>query len=223
MKAILTALLALALVSCSTEDGAKLKSENDALKAQLEQVTRERDQFKSQIDRVRAALDGTLAPSVTTPGATPDSSTTPPETTPANPVAPSGSDMGATPSTPSTSSPDSLNPVIPDSNTPAPSTSSPAPTNPDFSSPGPTLPPATNNASSLESLTDYANQVLSAAQNFKAQTKQEAPIACANGYVAGEYRVQDIIDLRDCKVTLEPNGEYRVQAKDASGNSVSLP
>jgi hypothetical protein len=205
MKAFLTAVFALVLVSCSTEDGARLKSENDVLKTQLEQVSKERDQLRAQIDRVRAALDE--APATAT---TPDSSQnspTPDATTPA----------------PDTSSPNSITPnsSTPDTANPAPSTP-PNPSNPTTPDSSSATPPAPGTLG-LEPLTEYANNVLSAAQNFKAQTKQDAPTNCANGYVAGEFRVPDTIELRECKISLEPSGEYSIQAKDAAGNSVSLP
>lgn len=60
--------LALSLVACNNGEVDTLRQENARLKMQLEAITRERDDLKTQVDSVRAALGQT--PSSTDSGST---------------------------------------------------------------------------------------------------------------------------------------------------------
>lgn len=232
MKRILPALLAFALVGCNLPDpqeAARLKTENETLQAQVQTLTserdsavRERDDLQSRLQAIKDALEN--LPTTTSPSPTPAPST--PEAAPA-PVTPEIT----TPGTPDSSVPDSSTaPTAPDSSAvPIAPDSSAAPVAPETapdSSPVPALPPvtATPDTPALEQLRKYADDVLTAAQNFKAQTRQEAPTTCANGYAAGAYNVQkSSLELKECTIIAEANGDYRVNARDASGNSISVP
>jgi hypothetical protein len=212
MKRFLPALLVLALVGCNLPDpqeAARLKTENETLQTQVQTLTserdaavRERDDLRSRLQSIKDALENLptpSTPSTTMPPATiPDPSPPAPETTPSTPE--------TTPPAPETT------PVVP------------TPTPPETSI-TPALPPVTASPDTpaLEQLQKYADDVLTAAQNFKAQTRQEAPSNCLNGYAAGAYNVQKSLELKECSVVAEQNGDYRVTARDASGNSVSLP
>jgi hypothetical protein len=226
MKRFLSAMLVLALVGCNLPDpqeASRLKTENETLLAQVQSLTnerdaavRERDDLQSRLQAIKDALENLPSVNSSSLPTTPDSSAT----TPATP------DSSAAPVVPDSSAA----PVVPDSSatTPAIPDSSAAPvvpeTTPDSSAP-PALPPVTASpdAPGLEQLKKYADDVLTAAQNFKAQTRQEAPSNCVNGYAAGAYNVQDTLDLKECTILSEANGDYRVTARDAAGNSVSLP
>jgi hypothetical protein len=218
MKRFLPALLAVALVGCNLPDpqeAARLKTENETLMAQVQTLTterdtavRERDDLRSRLQSIKNALENLPTTS---------SSSTP--------VAPTAPDPSLAPTAPDPSAA----PVAPDSSAapaaPDPSAAPVAPeTNPDPST-TPALPPVTASpdAPALEQLRKYADDVLTAAQNFKAQTRQEAPSNCLNGYAAGAYNVQKSLELKECNVVAEQNGDYRVTARDAAGNSVSLP
>jgi hypothetical protein len=208
VKRYLVLILALVLVGCNLPDpqeAARLKTENETLQAQVSALTSERDaavlerdDLRDRLERIKTALENLpSSSSASTPNPAPE--TTPPvipETTP---------------------------PVVPETTPPVtPETTPAVPSTPDSSTPA--LPPvAGTDASALEKLQAYANEVLTAAQNFKAQTRQEAPLNCTNGYAAGAYNVQDSLDLKECSLVAESNGDYRVTARDASGNSVSVP
>ncbi len=222
MKRYLLAVLALGLVGCQIPDfqeAGRLKTENEGLVAQVSTLTKERDaamaerdDLRGRLQQIKSALENlpsTSGVSITPPAA-PDSSTMP--VAPAAP-APAVPDSSAAPAAPA--APDS-------SATPTPDPSAKAST-PDSSS-VPALPPVSGaDATALEKLRKYADDVLTAAQNFKAQTRQEAPNNCVSGYAAGAYNVQKSLDLKECSLIAESNGDYRVTARDASGNSVSVP
>jgi hypothetical protein len=213
MKRYLVLILALVLVGCNLPDpqeAARLKTENETLQAQVtalaserDAAVLERDDLRGRLEKIKTALENLPSPNkgMAAP-VLPDTST---------PVSPSTPETTPVPVTPET--------------TPAPVTpeTTPIPATPDSSTPA--LPPvsAGSDASALEKLQVYANEVLTAAQNFKAQTRQEAPLNCTNGYAAGAYNVQDSLDLKECSIIAEANGDYRVTARDAAGNSVSVP
>jgi hypothetical protein len=214
VKRYLVLILALVLVGCNLPDpqeAARLKTENETLQAQVAALTSERDaamlernDLLERLEKIKTALENLPSSSMTAP--------TPAPTVP------------ETPTTPDTSVPvpDTTVPSVPEV-TPAPETTPVVPNTPDSSIPA--LPPVSAGAddSALEKLQVYANEVLTAAQNFKAQTRQEAPLNCTNGYAAGAYNVQDSLDLKECSLVAESNGDYRVTARDAAGNSVSVP
>ena len=215
MKRYLVLILALVLVGCNLPDpqeAARLKTENETLQAQVTALTSERDaamlerdDLRGRLEKIKTALENLPAlSSMVAPSPVP----TVPETT-----VPSVPEI-TPPSVPETTTPE----TVPET-TPAPT----VPTTPDSSTPA--LPPvsAGTDASLLEKLQAYTNEVLTAAQNFKAQTRQEAPLNCTNGYAAGAYNVQDSLDLKECSIVTEANGDYRVTARDAAGNSVSVP
>jgi hypothetical protein len=200
-------ILALVLVGCNLPDpqeATRLKTENETLQAQVSALTSERDaavlerdDLLGRLEKIKTALENLpSSSSMATP--TPSPAPTVPET-----IVPPATTPPETPTAPET--------------TPAPAVPSTSST--------PALPPvsAGTDASALEKLQTYANEVLTAAQNFKAQTRQEAPLNCTNGYAAGAYNVQDSLDLKECGIVAEANGDYRVTARDAAGNSVSVP
>ena len=202
-KVLAALLLMLSLASCAPTETDALRTENTTLKRQLETVTTERDTFKAKLDAVRAALEGTVpvtgSPDATTPA--PEAPSTPPV-------------------------PDSTAPSIGSNTPPAPDSSPTAPA-PDASAtpaiPAPT--PVDPAASEREArLKVYADNVLSAAQNFKSQAATEPPTDCSSGYKAGEYSVEKIADaLPECVVTTSGDGAYGVRLRDASGQTISVP
>lgn len=220
MKRYLLAILALALVSCNLPDpqeAARLKTDNETLLAQVSTLTKERDtavlerdDLQKRLEQIKSALENlpttTPAPVAPTAPATPDSS-------------------AATPAMPDSST---ATPAMPDSSPTAPPTSSTTPdtkivpTPPDASTSS-AIPATIPDATALEKLQKYADDVLTAAQNFKAQTRQEAPSNCIGGYAAGAYNVQNSLKLKECSIVAEANGDYRVAARDENGNSVSVP
>jgi hypothetical protein len=220
MKRFWLAWLALALVGCNLPDpqeATRLKTENETLQAQVktltterDAITTERDDLRNRLQQIKEAIENLPTSSAMSTPTLPDPSTTPvtpdPSTTPVTP------DPSTTPATPDSST----TPATPDSST--------TPATPD-SSVTPALPPvtATPDAPALEKLQKYADDVLTAAQNFKAQTRQEAPSDCLNGYAAGAYNVQRSLKLKECAVVSESNGDYRVTARDEAGNSISVP
>ena len=229
MKRYLVLILALVLVGCNLPDpqeAARLKTENETLQAQVTALTSERDaamlernDLLERLGKIKIALENLPSSSMTAP--------TPAPIVPETPTTPTTPDTSV-PSVPDTSVPvpDTTVPSVPVPEvtpTPAPETIPVVPNTPDSSIPA--LPPvsAGADASALEKLQVYANEVLTAAQNFKAQTRQEAPLNCTNGYAAGAYNVQDSLDLKECSLVAESNGDYRVTARDAAGNSVSVP
>jgi hypothetical protein len=205
----LVLILALVLVGCNLPDpqeAARLKTENETLQAQVTTLTSERDaavlerdDLRGRLEKIKTALENLPAISSMAAPSVPSV----PETTP--------------PAVPETTAPTTPE-TVPET-TPVPT----VPTTPDSSTPA--LPPVSAgiDASLLEKLQVYTNEVLTAAQNFKAQTRQEAPLNCTNGYAAGAYNVQDSLDLKECSITTEASGDYRVTARDAAGNSVSVP
>jgi hypothetical protein len=215
-------ILALVLVGCNLPDpqeATRLKTENETLQAQVSALTSERDaavlerdDLRGRLEKIKTALEN-LPSSSSMAISTPSPAPTVPETT--------------APTVPETTVPLATTPpeVIPAPKTPTPTApeTTPAPATPDSSTLA--LPPvsAGADASALEKLQVYANEVLTAAQNFKAQTRQEAPLNCTNGYAAGAYNVQDSLDLKECSIVAQTNGDYRVTARDAAGNSVSVP
>lgn len=123
--------------------------------------------------------------------------------------------------TPVTPSPDATAPATPapDSSTPASTPDSSA--TPSIPAPTPADPAATERAARLKT---YADNVLSAAQNFKSQAATEPPTDCSSGYKAGEYSVEKIADvLPECVVTTSGDGAYGVRLRDASGQKISVP
>ncbi len=210
MKRYLVLILALVLVGCNLPDpqeAARLKTENETLQAQVTTLTSERDaavlerdDLRGRLEKIKTALENLPAiSSMTAPSPAP---TVPETTVPSVPE----TTTPAAPETTAPNTPETVPETTPDSSTPA-------------------LPPvsAGTDASLLEKLQAYTNEVLTAAQNFKAQTRQEAPLNCTNGYAAGAYNVQDSLDLKECSIVTEANGDYRVTARDAAGNSVSVP
>ncbi len=199
-SAAIALLLALALASCAKNETDTLRDSNQRLQTQLETVTKERDTYKAKLDGIRQALDGSSA---TAPdSANPDSSR-------------SGS------STPDTNGDSTALPPAatqPPLTLPAPP-ALPVPTPPPSS--GTALPPSNEAVTKLKA---YADNVLTAAQNYKAQNKQEPPTSCQNGYEAGDYKVEDSDNIvQDCSVTIKGDGAYSVTVKDDNGNSVSVP
>ncbi len=183
-KLLIAALLMLSLASCAPNETAALRDENTTLKRQLEVVTSERDAFKTQLEAVKAALEGAApvapTPDASSPTTPPDSSTAPSVTTP------------------------------PDSST-APSIPAPTPVDPAV-------------AERTAQLKTYADNVLSAAQNFKSQAGSEPPTDCSSGYKAGEYAVEKLAEpLPECAVTASGDGAYNVRLRDSSGQTVSVP
>ena len=188
-RLLAAALLMLSLASCAPSETDALRSENTTLKRQLEVVTAERDAFKTQLEAVRSALEGTVpvtaAPETTVPDTTVPDTTVPDTTSPATP-------------------PDS-------SVTPTPAT--PAPT--------PADPAATERTTRLKA---YADNVLSAAQNFKSQAGAEPPTDCSSGYKAGDYAVEKPeATLPECVVTASGDGAYTVRLRDMNGQTVNVP
>ena len=132
---------------------------------------------------------------------------------------------------PVTAAPETPVPETPAPETPAPDAASPAtpPVTPDSSgppnaavpAPTPVDPAASERATRLKT---YADNVLSAAQNFKAQAGSEPPTDCSSGYKAGEYSVEKLADaLPECVVTPSGDGAYGVRLRDISGQTVSVP
>ena len=190
-KLLAALLLMLSLASCAPTETDALRTENIALKRQLETVTAERDTFKARLEAVRNALEGaapvTAAPETASPATPPNSST------PTPPV-----DPNVTPAPDSSAAPNAAAPI-------------PAPAD-----------PAT--AERTARLKAYADNVLSAAQNFKSQAATEPPTDCSSGYKAGDYSVEKIADaLPECVVTTSGDGAYRVRLRDGSGQTVSGP
>ncbi len=212
MKRYLLAILAFALVGCNLPDpqeAARLKTENETLQAQVSSLTSQRDAAVLERNDLRQRLEQIKAALENLPTSTSSSALVAPVVPPVpeTPVVPPVPETPVVPETPPATTPET--PAMPE----APA----APATPDSSS-TPLIP-----SSALEKLQAYANEVLTAAQNFKAQTKQEAPTNCKDGYAAGAYNVQDSLDLKECSILAESNGDYRVTARDASGNSVSVP
>lgn len=126
-------------------------------------------------------------------------------------------------------------PVTTVPNATAPETAPPA-TPPDSSTsappvaPDPSAAPTTpapilvDPAATLTRLKAYAENVLSAAQNFKSQAGTEPPTDCSSGYKAGEYRVEKIAAaLPECVVTTSGDGAYGVRLRDEAGQTVGVP
>ncbi|NJK44747.1 MAG: hypothetical protein HC933_11080 [Pleurocapsa sp. SU_196_0] len=157
MKPFLALVLMVALASCSKNETDSLREENARLKTELETVTQERDGYKAQIDQIRAALENPSSPDASLPDANLNPPVTAPETAP--------------------TTPDATTP--PPSNVTPPDSSSPAPL-PENSTPAPT------SSQAVTKLKSYAENVLSAAQNYKAQNRKEPPTECADGYTAGD-------------------------------------
>jgi hypothetical protein len=210
MKRYLVMILALVLVGCNLPDpqeAARLKTENEALQAQVTSLTSERDtavlerdDLRERLEKIKAALENLPVTS-----STPVAPTVPETIVPAPTPAPVPAPTPETVPVPETV-PTPATPATPDSGA------------------TPALPPVgATDATALEKLRVYADEVLSAAQNFKAQTRQEAPTNCTNGYAAGAYNVQDNLDLKECSLVSQSNGDYQVTARDAAGNSVSVP
>jgi hypothetical protein len=194
MRYFAALLLMFSLASCAKSETDSLRDENTKLKQQLESVTMERDGFKAQLDRVREALNNTA------PASDPATSNDPSSSAPDN----GGSSV--TPDAPST--------VVPPSIT--------APTEPNAGDP-----PASGSVAPVENvakLKAYADNVLSAAQNFKAQNQKDPPTDCAKGYKAGDYTVEDKDGIaQSCTLTIKGDGSYSVQVSDGKSNSVSVP
>ena len=129
---------------------------------------------------------------------------------------------GAAPVTtvPETTAPESVSPATPPSSSPiAPAPDSNA--TPTVPAPTPVDLATTERAARLKT---YADNVLSAAQNFKAQAATEPPTDCSSGYKAGEYSVEKIADvLPECVVTTSGDGAYGVRLRDASGQTLNIP
>jgi hypothetical protein len=199
MKAFLAlALTSLALVACAPTETDSLRNENTQLKQDLAAVTKQRDEYKARLDAVRAALDGAVPAS--------GSSADAPATTDPNAV------PGLPPSSPTPPEPA---PAPADPNAPSSPNAAPAPT-----------PPAVPQPSSetVTRLRTYADNVLSAAQNYNAQNKSAPPIDCVKGYAAGDYKVEALPDtLQECVVTIAGDGTFGVRLRDGSGNAVSVP
>jgi hypothetical protein len=195
MKYLLAILLAFALAACQRSESDTLRDENQRLKTELETVTKERDAFKQQLEGIRAVLENSGA--VTTIPA-PDSST--PQAAPTPPAAPDSGSSSVPPSAP-------VEPPPSSGALPAPSATPDAPS-----------------SDAAQKLRAYAESVLSAAQNFQAQTKQAPPTDCSSGYAAGDYEVEDAQNIAEtCTVTIKGDGSYAVQASDSSGNTVTAP
>ncbi len=118
----------------------------------------------------------------------------------------------ASPATP----PNSSAPVDP-SVTPTPDSSA----TPAVPAPTPADPAITERTARLKT---YADNVLSAAQNFKSQAGSEPPTDCSSGYKAGDYSVEKPVDaLPECIVTTSGDGAYNVRLRDEGGQTVSVP
>ncbi len=235
-------LMSAVLISCNLPDpqeAARLQTENESLKTQLETISQERDaavterdDLRARLEQIRKALEN--LPSV---NKAPDSSASVPST-PDSSVTPETPDSNTVPVAPDASTPSipEKKPVMPDSSETPDTTLPETPASPEVMGVTPETPAAPDatktpdssktpdsTISAVEQLRTYADNVLGAAQNFKAQTKQEAPTNCAAGYAAGAYRVQQSLELKECKVITDANGDYRVEARDAAGNSISIP
>jgi hypothetical protein len=205
MKAFFTAaLIGLTLTACAPSESDALRGENATLKQQLEAVTKERDDLRARVDAARAALEGRA---VTTPDASAPDPNRPLETDPnASPLAPSA-------------------PPVDPNTTPAPTPPAPPPPAPTPPAAEPSPPPATPGTSEVMTrLRTYADNVLSAAQNYNAQTKNVPSADCRNGYAAGDYKVDAFPqDLQACEVTPSGDGAFAVSVRDANGNAVRVP
>jgi hypothetical protein len=203
MKYIAALFLILALVACQRSESDTLRDENRRLKTELEMVTKERDAFKTQLDGIRAILENSSADTTN-----PSSSSTPnpppnnPPTPPATPTTP----PEGIPSSPDNTSPSAAPPIT--GGALPPSSANPAP----------------SSSEATEKLRIYAESVLSAAQNFKAQRQQEPPTDCSSGYTAGDFIVmRPETPVQECTVTVQGDGSYTVRVNDANGNSVTIP
>jgi hypothetical protein len=198
MRYLAALLLMLSLASCAKSETDSLRDENTKLKQQLETVTMERDGFKAQLDRVREALNNTAPATDPATGGDPSSST---PDNPSSSATPPSADPPATVTPPSITAP-----TEPNAGNPPSSGSDPSP------------------VENVTKLKAYADNVLSAAQNFKAQNQKEPPTECAKGYKAGDYTVEDKDGIaQSCTLTIKSDGSYSVQVSDGKSNSVSVP
>lgn len=172
------------------------KSETDALRDENTTLKRQLETVTAERDTFKARLEAVRA---ALEGKTPVA--TVPELT--SPTSPSGSSPTAPPVDPN---------VAPAPDSSATSTI-PAPTPADSAT--------TERATRLKT---YADNVLSAAQNFKSQAGSEPPTDCSSGYKAGEYSVEKIAEaLPECVVTASGDGAYSVRLRDISGQTISVP
>lgn len=129
---------------------------------------------------------------------------------------------------PITSAPDMTSPATPPSSSAPASAVDPSVTPAPDSSATPTIPAPTpvdpSTSERATRLKSYAENVLSAAQNFKSQAGSEPPTDCSSGYKAGEYSVEKPADaLPECVVTASGDGAYSVRLRDQGGQTVSVP
>lgn len=111
--------------------------------------------------------------------------------------------------------PDTASPVTPPDSSVTPNSTPPIP------APTPVDPAIAERAARLKA---YADNVLSAAQNFKSQAGAEPPTDCSSGYKAGEYSVEKPSDtLPECVVTTSGDGAYSVRLRDQDGQTVNVP
>ena len=171
-------------------------NETNALRDENTTLKRQLETVTTERDAFKARLEAVRAALEGAAPVTTVPETTAPETTAPEPVSP------ATPPSSSVPAPDSnATPTVP--------------------APPPTDPATSERAARLKT---YADNVLSAAQNFKAQAATEPPTDCSSGYKAGDYSVEKIVDaLLECVVTTSGDGAYGVRLRDASGQTISVP
>jgi hypothetical protein len=174
------------------------KSETDSLRDENLRLKQQLETVTMERDGFKAQLDRVReALNNTAPASNPD-----PSSDPTNPssVTPPPADVPSTVTPPSITAPTEPNAGDP-------------PTSADVA-------PAEN----VAKLKAYADNVLSAAQNFKAQNQKEPPTDCAKGYKAGDYTVEDKDGIaQSCTLTIKGDGSYSVQVEDGKSNSVSVP
>ncbi len=207
MKIILAVLISLMFVACASPESENLKKENADLKAQLETVTKERDELKVQVDSIKSVLEKASGTMGTT---TPDSSATTPDST-------TGSDMGAPTPDSSATTPDASTPNSSDGS----STSSTTPST-DGSSTTSITPDSGASNTATSAVETYAKDVLETAKKYNDETQQTPPTDCSSGYTAGTRAVPSSDAIGSCRVDRVDKG-FRVTLKDANGAVTTFP
>ena len=209
MKWMIVSVLALSLIACNNGEVDTLRQENARLKMQLEAITRERDDLKTQVDSVRAALSQT------------PNSTDPSGTGPSDPTSGTGSSdptsggTGAGTAAPSGST-----------GSTEPQATEPPATEPQASG---TTPSDTGTTASIsgqassQAVTIYAQDVIKAAAAYATSTGSTAPEDCTNGYEAGSSKLAlgAGIGLKSCKVVNE-SGQLHVEIEAMDGSTAKV-
>ena len=197
MKWMIVSVLALSLIACNNGEVDTLRQENARLKMQLEAITRERDDLKTQVDSVRAALGQT--PSSTDPNGTGANDPTSGST--------GSSDMGAGTAAPSgNTEPQAMEPQA-SGTTPADA--------------GTTS--STSGQATSQAVIIYAQDVIKAAAAYATSTGNTAPEDCTNGYEAGSSKLAlgTSISLKSCKVVNE-SGQLHVELEAMDGSTAKV-